>query len=153
MTKLALIGLWAALSGCSGESEPAVDLPADWKSAQRIASFEQSACSGSPYEGPAESIEAVAGTKSIHATIHRAHFRCDQPVEGYSRRSVGLLDVLVQPVEMSPETVVKCDCLYELDMTLPVAAGSYELTVYRRWDHLSGNDEPRFIGTASVDVE
>jgi hypothetical protein len=143
----------AALWSCASDDEVEPDLPPDWQGAARIEHFEQFECSSSAYDGPKESIEATAAAKAIEVVVHFAHFRCEQTVEGYLRPREGRFDVLIQPVDMSPKAVAMCDCLYEIALDFAASTGVYDVTIHRRWDHLSGNDEPLVIGTSQVSVE
>jgi hypothetical protein len=63
------------------------------------------------------------------------------------------VDFLVEPTDMNPSKVTRCDCLYEITMTADASAGPTTITVYRRWDHVGGNPiDPVEVGTASVAV-
>ncbi len=53
---------------------------------------------------------------------------------------------------MKPTSVAKCDCLYGVEMDLPAPKGDYTVSVYRRWDHKSGADDPLKIGSEVVTV-
>jgi hypothetical protein len=70
-----------------------------------------------------------------------APFRCSQDVDGYLRRSEGKLDILVQPVDMDPDSVAKCDCLYDITADIEAQPGSYTVTAYRRGDNWAGGNE------------
>lgn len=146
---LALAALLGA--GCS-EALDAPDLPQGWSGAARIAELTQSKCQGDAYSGLAETVAARAEDGAVAIDYGHAHFRCAQDVEGFVRRGDGALDVLVQPIDMDPSTVARCDCLYDVTMRLPVASGAYVVTVYRRWDSLNDNDTPKRVGEASVSV-
>lgn len=138
-----------ALLACS--SKP--DLPAGWENAQSVKSFTQAACAGPQGpNSPPESIEVVAGQGSVDVAYHNANFRCDQSVEGFVRAGPKSVDLLVQPTNMNPSTVAGCDCLYEITLATSVPAGPAIVTLYRRWDHQSGNTDPVEIGTQAVSV-
>lgn len=148
---VALVGL----QGCGGESDDVarVDLPAGWESAERVAGLIQLECEGNPYEGYDERVAFEAGEGSVVIEYSEAHFRCAQDVEGFVRGETGALDVLVQPVDMDPEMVTACDCLYDITIELdPVRAGEHPITVYRRWDNLNEPNDPVQIGSAAVQV-
>lgn len=125
------------------------DLPPGWEGAERIEDFYQRECSGDPYNGGDERVEAEATPDAIGVDYLDAHFRCEQKVEGYYKTSGGRVDVLVQPIDMDPSAVAACDCLYDIRMTVPVEA-PVRLTLYRRWDALNEPNDPVEIG--SVDV-
>jgi hypothetical protein len=144
-----------SLAACSGKTAPAPDLPAGWGDARSVAQFSQAACGGSADDpaAPAESVEITAQTRGVSVAYHDAHFRCEQDVEAFVRSSSGTLDFLVQPVDMNPSTVVRCDCLYEIAFAEPAETGSVIVTVYRRWDHYGGNPvDPTEVGSATVTV-
>lgn len=138
---------------CGGEAAPTetADLPAGWESATRVAGLVQSECGGSPYETHDERVAFEAGEGSIGITYSEAHFRCSQDVEAFLRDAGEELSVLVQPRDMDPESVARCDCLYEITMQLePVTAGEHAVTLYRRWDNLNEPNEPAEIGGQTV---
>lgn len=142
------------LAACGDEgAPPSRDLPADWAGANLIDGVRQTACQGSPYDGTPEAMTAAASGRSIHVAYTPAHFRCAQSVQGFVKLGAGTADVLVQPIDMNPATVAKCDCLYGVEMDIPVTSGAYSVTVYRRWDHQSGGDTPLKIGSASVTIQ
>lgn len=95
---------------------------------------------------------ATASGRSLRISYDPAHFRCAQAVQGFVKTGPGTADVLVQPADMNPATVAKCDCLYGIDMTIPSESGEYTVTVYRRWDHQSGADGVLEIGSQAVTV-
>jgi hypothetical protein len=143
------------LSGCdSADAADAADLPAGWEDASRIESFTQTQCKGPPYGGPAAAVTAVGNAGSVALDYEHAAFRCNQDVEGYVRRSTGKLDILVQPVEMDPDSVAKCDCLYDIVADVPAEPGSYTVTVYHRGDSKSGQSTEQVgSGDATVTTE
>jgi hypothetical protein len=148
----ALVSLvFASSVGCSEpDDDREANLPQGWETADRVASFEQSVCGESPSEGPSESLEIVTSPGAVEVGYHHAHFRCSQAVEAFARSSIGIMDILVQPVDMDPLAVARCDCLYEITMSIAAPVGQYELTLYRRWDHKSGADEPRRVASRTV---
>lgn len=127
----------------------APDLPEGWVDAQKIEDLTQSECGGDPYGDYEERVEASSQGTSLAVDYLEAHFRCSQDVEGWYREGDAAVDVLVQPVDMNPGSVAKCDCLYEITMTVPVAPPVL-LTLYRRWDNLNDDNDPVEVG--SVDV-
>lgn len=155
---IAYLGLVLSLAACSSTeaTAPAADLPSSFTGALRLTDFHQAECDGSPYgdAGSAlrERIEGTVEGHSILATYVGAHFRCAQDVEGFVRTSASALDVLVQPVDMNPASIAKCDCLYRITFSVPATEGHHVLSLYRRWDHKSGSDQPTRIGSLTVDV-
>lgn len=147
------LGLACCASACAGESSgPRTDLPEGWETAGVIEDFHQTACNGSPYDGTPEAMTASASDHSIHVLYEPAHFRCAQTVQGFVKKGAGTVDVLVQPTDMNPTSVAKCDCLYGVDMNIAVESGQYSVTIYRRWDHKSGADDPLKIGSTAVAI-
>lgn len=145
--------LGVATNACGSEvSKPAADLPGDWQSARAVENLHQTACEGSPYDGTKEAMTASASDRSIEVIYEPAHFRCAQSVQGFMKTSAASVDVLVQPVDMNPASVAKCDCMYGIHMNVPVQSGNYSVSVYRRWDHLSGADDALKIGSATVTI-
>jgi hypothetical protein len=150
------VGAALMLAACSSTeaTAPAGDLPAGWTGAQRLTDFHQAECNGTPYgdAGAAlrERIEATASARSVLVTYYGAHFRCAQDVEGFVRTSGTALDVLVQPVDMNPVSIARCDCLYQITLSVPATEGPHQLSLYRRWDHKSGSDEPTRIGSLTT---
>jgi hypothetical protein len=147
---VAFIGLAFALVACAAESGP--DLPEGWADAERIESFEQSQCSRSALSAgaPAEAMEWNADDAGLKVDYRNAHFRCEQAVEGFVRRSSDAIDLLVQPVDMVPTAVAGCDCLYGVSMELQALPGEYTLKLFRRWDNLNDPNPLVEIGTARV---
>ncbi|MGI5865093.1 MAG: hypothetical protein ACOX6T_23985 [Myxococcales bacterium] len=146
----ALFGAVAIAVAAAGCSE--ADLPKGWENAERV-SVNQTECVGSPYEGEQGSVQVSAFGKGIDVAYRKAHFRCEQAVEAFVRESGNRIDLLFQPVEMNPDTVAKCGCLYDVTVALERDPGSYEVTVYRRWDNLNNENDPVKIGTGSVTVK
>lgn len=125
------------------------DLPAGWEDAQPVLDLTQSPCDGDPYGENDERVEATAEGSNLAVDYLEAHFRCAQEVEGFYREDADTVDVLVQPIDMDPRAVAGCDCLYNVSMTVPVAA-PVSLTLFRRWDNINDPNDPVEIG--SVDV-
>ncbi|MEZ4320759.1 MAG: hypothetical protein R3F61_24975 [Myxococcota bacterium] len=125
------------LAGC------APDLPAGWEDAEPVASLEQAECSGNPYEAFDERFEADLESDPLVVRAFETHFRCAQDVEGYFREVGDAVEVLVQPVDMTPKAVAGCDCLY--DLTIEVGARDTppaSVSLFRRWDSLNDDNEP-----------
>lgn len=139
----------AALAAC-------IRLPVDWRDAARTEAFEQSACTGDVAElsqrsGPRMTARAEKGRLLVDYLD--AQFRCDQALAGYVKVRGEKVDVLVQPADMHPFTVAKCDCLYNVHLEVPgLAAGTYEVTLYRRWDDRHSPNDPVRVGSGRVTV-
>jgi hypothetical protein len=82
-----------------------------------------------------------------------AHFRCAQDVEGFVKRGGDAIDLLVQPIDMAPDAVAGCDCLYDISMSVPAPKGDYSLTLYRRWDSINKPNDPVAVGATEVTIE
>lgn len=94
------------------------------------------------------------GVANLAVQYEKAHFRCEQDVEGFFRVEGEVLDVLVQPTVMHPVSVAGCDCAYGITFSVePLAAGTFQATLYRRWDGLNSPNEPVEIGSARVVIE
>jgi len=141
-----------------GNGGPA-DLPSGWGSADRISDLTQTECEGDPYgdTGSGDYDERgtfTAGVGSLEVVYDDAHFRCAQDVEGFARRSGRTLDVLVQPIDMDPDPVAGCDCLYTVTMEITdLPAGDYAVSLSRRWDNINDDNDPVLIATDTVTVE
>jgi hypothetical protein len=126
------------------------DLPAGWEDAEPIEDLSQSPCDGSPYDtGWSEAMTAWEAAPGIRAAGDPLHFRCEQEVEGFYRQEGEALDVLIQPVDMHPEVVAGCDCLYRVEVGLPQAPPA-TVTLYRRWDGINDPNDPVRVGSAAV---
>lgn len=122
------------------------DLPEGWEDAERIADFSQSPCSGDPYEGPEATVTTSVDDGATAFVYDAAQFRCSQDVEGFARIDGDVLGVLVQPVDMNPSSIAKCDCLYRLEFTVPEWDGAWE--VWRRWDAINDPNDPELVATS-----
>ena len=112
------------------------NLPGIWAEATLIEHFTQASCN--------EDMEAVmehaptASTKVVNdelvLTYPNAHFRCDQAVQGFVKQTDNGYSVLIQPAEMNPVLVAKCDCGYTLEAKLPTIE-SNDVRVFHRGDN------------------
>jgi hypothetical protein len=138
-------------NGGSTSDDRQPDLPKGWDDARSVHGFIQFACSGSAYEDNEEQVEARGAEGQVLVEITDAHFRCAQDVEAFYKVDGGDLDVLVQPVDMDPDGVAGCDCLYELFVLVDhLDERDFDLTVYRRWDNINDDNDPVKIGSAEV---
>ncbi len=122
-----------------------------------VAAFRQSDCIGSVTEleqrSRRERIEVEGGQGLVRVAYRDAHFRCEQRVAAHASVHGNAIDVVVQPADMNPRTVAKCDCLYDITFEVPrLVPTTYEVTVARRWDERHGAGEAVRIGSASVVV-
>ena len=129
------------------------DLPEGWGEATRVDGLTQADCSGNPYEGTHdERLEAAVSGGGIRVEYKEAHFRCEQDVEAFEKRSGSNVDVLVQPIDMNPKNVAGCDCLYDIAFDLVELSGETTVTLYRRWDEINDPNDPVLIGSATLTV-
>jgi hypothetical protein len=155
-----LVSLTLALNvfACTDATYGAADLPAGWEGAERVERFAQSECEAEAFNGAPEAIATGAADGAVDIQYEHAPFRCEQDVEAFVRKGQAQLDVLVQPINMNPPSTARCDCTYLLGMTLPPRSGrydpgEYELTVYRRWDHINTENDLVEVGVARLDLQ
>jgi hypothetical protein len=153
IAKLSVIAVVAfGLGGCASDEETA-DLPAGWENAKRVTDFIQHDCGGSALDEHDERATFLPSDAGLDVRYEDAHFRCEQDVEGFYKDSGGKLDILVQPVEMNPSSIVRCDCLYEITFAIEPLAGSRQATLFRRWDAMNEPNDPVEIASEAVAVE
>jgi hypothetical protein len=145
-----LLVVGALLAGCGGEEGP--NLPVGWEEATLLIDFGQTACLGDPLDDPeaTQEINASLLSGSARITWTNALFRCEQDVEAYIRRDGTRVDVLVQPVEILPEQIARCDCYYDLDMSFNVDDSLTAIGFYTRNDEIGGPSSPSLVGTLTV---
>lgn len=124
------------------------DLPAGWEEAEPIPDFHQAACAGDPYGDYEPVVTAEQSDGGLAITYEKAHFRCEQDVEGFFKVEGDTLAVLVQPIDMNPSMVAACDCLYTLDMGVGATGTTVEM--WRRWDNLNDPNDPELVDTVEV---
>ena len=147
-----LLGAAWLATGCGGQSAGsgsaavcAHDLPAGF-SCESALSVEQSECLGNA--------TGVSLTPNVHWStdgqalhIADARFRCNQSVCAYLDTSSAEAKVLLQPCEMKPSTVARCECGYSFDVpvTLPAAIGS--VSVELRSDAYASEPTSQSLGS------
>jgi hypothetical protein len=153
--KLAIVALCAGLAACGSGGGDDADLPDGWVNAERIDDFMQMECSGSPIDGGYEEHAMfVPGTGSLHVDYLDAPFRCEQEVEGFALFKPGSLDLLVQPIDMDPESVAACDCLYQIAIDVAgLAMGDLDVSLERRWDNRNEPNDPIPVAARTVTIE
>lgn len=130
------------------------DLPEGWGNAARVKNLVQQVCPNGGIDFSSEHASFTGGTGNIGVDYQDAHFRCAQDVEGFFKAGGGAVDILVQPKDMHPGAVAGCDCGYNITFIVePVAAGTMQTTLYRRWDDQNSPNNPVAITTAPVAVE
>lgn len=123
------------------------DLPEGWEEAVPVEQLTQSDCDGNPYEDFDERYAVARTDGSVAVTGQELPFRCAQAVEGYWLEDDDGIRVLLQPVDMDPREVAGCDCLYDVELTLPTD-GEGPVGLFRRGDHASGLDAPVAVPAA-----
>ena len=122
------------------------DLPGFWTDATLIQHFNQGKCNEDMDEvtanAPKASTKIVEG--KLILTYPNAHYRCDQSVQGFVRQKDNGYAVLVQPIEMNPVMVAKCDCGYTLTAILPNVTAN-EVRLFHRGDNHAGEATIREI--------
>jgi hypothetical protein len=153
----ALIGLGLALGmGFAAGCGP--DLPSGWEEAELVAELKQSPCGdgGSTPTGigTGTGTGTVADQVSVqfedpvHVEYLGAIFRCAQEVEAYALADGDRLDLLVQPVDMHPSEVARCDCAYDVTMDVAEYEGvPTEVRVFQRGDALNDPNDPVEVDT------
>jgi hypothetical protein len=145
----------ASLAACAGgDGGTGADLPTGWENAERVDQLVQMECGGSPQGDYSEQATFVPGSGSLGVDYQDAPFRCEQDVEGFVLHGTGSLELLVQPIDMDPDEVAACDCLYHIEIdVLGLAAGELEVSLERRWDHLNEPNDPIPIAARTVTIE
>jgi hypothetical protein len=69
------------------------------------------------------SLEITDNSDPVGATYFAASFRCFQEVCGYAMEDGGVAKVLVQPCDLNPREVARCDCRYDLSFEFPRPTG------------------------------
>lgn len=130
------------------------DLPEGWEDAEPVEDFTQDPCDdtgGTPPEVEA-TVTASVADPGLRVVGDDVRFRCDQAVEAFYQADGETVDVLVQPRNMNPRTVARCDCFYRIEAGIPEASPA-TVRLYRRSDHYGGDDgesAPSLVGTAEV---
>jgi hypothetical protein len=97
-----------------------------------VAALTQSSRGESSLAEHDERADFAPGPKRLNLDYTDAHFRCQQSVEGFYKDKDGKLDVLVQPVDMHPSSVTRCDCLYDINVVVEgLGSGTRTVTLFR----------------------
>ncbi|HYQ01153.1 MAG TPA: hypothetical protein VER96_20925 [Polyangiaceae bacterium] len=142
--------------GCGGQSADrsgsqaacANDLPEGF-SCERALSIEQSECAGNA--------TGVSLTPNVHWTtdgkalhVEDTRFRCNQSVCAYLDASSAEAKVLLQPCEMKPNTVARCDCEYSFDVPVALPATTSSISVELRTDAYASEPTSQAAGSVRV---
>ena len=128
------------------------DLPDGWENAVKVDGVTQSECQDSAYdENVIDTFSGVVNGNSIDLMYTNAHFRCSQDIEVFQIKEEDIYKFLIQPADMNPSAVAKCDCLYDISWkTEDITTDSYVFTLHTRGDHKSGRDTPKEIATVEL---
>jgi hypothetical protein len=138
----AVASLGFAASCGSGSGGASDTLPADWTGAQAL-TIEQSQCKGSADGTTATSTLDVTDTGGMLAVaITNLSFRCQQSLCAYVTDRGATTRVLLQPCDLHPTNVVRCDCWYDVTFTLPARADRTAVEVYKRFDFYGATTPP-----------
>jgi hypothetical protein len=123
-----------ALHACDNDPDGS-DLPEGWSGATPVP-LTQSACDGDPYTSPPHPrLEFGAGSSSLTGVYKEAQFRCgDQKLCGYALDTALTAKILIQPCEMRPIAVARCDCLYQVTFSLEPRIGRSQVELWSRRD-------------------
>jgi hypothetical protein len=135
------VALACGVSETGSSSNCDADVPDGWTCTTSL-SVEQSECQGDGLSSDAET--SVAASDGQGVMISGGHFRCAQEVCAYLDESAETPRLLLQPCDMDPDSVAKCDCLYGLEVDVEVPAEG--LDVYSRSDNWGGVQEPILLG-------
>jgi len=137
-TRMAVLVVALCAMACGSEQE---DLPADWAEALSLP-VDQSSCNGNAVMPSAGTLVLMRDMGRLRATYESAQFRCQQRLCAYRLEEAGRTRVLVQPCDMNPATVPKCDCLYDIGFDLPGVETGRTVELHRRWDRYGATAEP-----------
>lgn len=146
----------AVCVGCADVDTAEYDLPLGWEDSRLVSSFivELSADSCVESEECARVEPSFGGGRSsLLVDVFGLRFRCEQDTHAFFKIADTVADFLVQPVDMDPESVAKCDCDYDVAMVVDgISVGVVDVNVYRRWDNWSGPNDPVPIGSTVTTV-
>jgi len=133
----AFLGAACSSNGSVGSSDT---LPVGWTGAKNLP-IQQSACNNDDLTAMA-AIDITDAGGSLAVAIKDVEFRCNQQICGYSLDVAATTRVLLQPCDLHPTTVTRCDCMYDMTLTLPPRSDRVEVSVYRRTDYYGAMTTP-----------
>jgi hypothetical protein len=146
------------LAGCGAQSaggadqqarlECASDLPAGF-SCERSLTVEQSECLGNA-TGVSLMPHVHWSTDGHALHVSDARYRCNQSVCAYLDASSVEPKVLLQPCEMSPNTVARCECSYSFDVPVELPPTTSQVSVELRSDAYGGEPTSQALGSLRV---
>ena len=141
-------------TGCGGQSAGsaqsgcASDLPAGFD-CERSLSVEQSQCLGDATGvNSTPNVHWSTDGKALH--VEDARFRCNQSVCAYLDASSAEAKVLLQPCEMKPSTVARCDCSYGFDVSVALPNTTSSVSIDLRSDAYGSDPTSQALGTLNV---
>lgn len=136
------------------------ELPEGWEDAAPVDDFHQEECGGSPYgddtggggvdTGALALVAEADGTTAVSVSAGPIAARCSQDLTAYWQLGGSGAEVLIQPVDLHPSTVAKCDCTYAVSMSVPTPA-PVTLDVWQRSDAYAGDPDLWQLGTVSAE--
>ncbi|MBC8133157.1 MAG: hypothetical protein H7X95_09265 [Deltaproteobacteria bacterium] len=143
-----------AAAGCNDPAASDPQFVGDWALAQprtMPAKTTQTECSPRSATSPiAATISAIQPPPpaELLMTLQDANFRCQQTVCGYVQDFGDLLRVLVQPCDLNPKIVPKCDCTYDVTVTFPARPLLPNVRFFVRRDFYGATDDnpPVLVG-------
>lgn len=118
------------------------DLPPGWEDARPVEELVQTECGGSGTD-VAPAVSADLGADPLLVEASAVPFRCGQEVEAFWKQDGGVVEVLVQPIDMRPRVIPDCDCRYDLQITVGTPdPAAEELVLWRRSDAYEGTAPP-----------
>lgn len=122
-----------AMTSCGGP-----ELPLGWSDAREVA-LEQSACDSSDPMSPVDhAVHVYLRDARLHveATVSA---RCSQELCAYRQRVGDTEQFLIQPCDMHPGSVAKCNCPYRLGLSTKNARTEQLVELYQRSDAYVGD--------------
>ena len=140
---------WILMLGCSGGP----DLPDAWNDeGTPVLLVTQSDCAGQPGDDLGVADFSVQD-ELVLVDWNEAPFRCEQQVTGFWRTTGTDLEVLVQPADMSGNNVARCDCLYDVDLSIAdVPSGTWTARLVTRGDNANLPNDLAVVATEEVTV-
>ena len=126
-------------SKTASKIEQDYSLPETWDGAVLVKDFQQKTCNEDMIavtDTPPKAIAKVSNGNLI-ISYPLAHFRCAHPVEALAKETDNEIAILIQPVEMNPLFVAKCDCGYNLVATIP-NINPQKVVLFHRSDSYAG---------------
>lgn len=141
--------LFLLLCGACNGDEPPCDA-AQWSCDDEVQMFSQAQCEGDVAQSLPVELDAQVQESTVNITVRHYPARCSQELCAYSHEKGRVIEVLIQPCDLHPDSVAKCSCNYDLSISLALAPGEHEVAVYRRQDEYTGSTSPKRIGTVPI---